>query len=185
MKLIEFDKKVVCNSEFVAVRIIDNQNELKVGNIYLPSTTHTNDRLGFGIIEDVGEKATEEYGIKVGDYVMFDRLSTFAHTAPVALLRYNNVICLTNKENNEFNPLKGMLFVIPDEKENVSKVGNIFVTDYKDKLNIGTIEKVNISNEKFLVGDKVMMTKGADVVQIGEKTIYIYKEDMLICKIED
>lgn len=185
MKLIEFDKKVICNDEFVAVRIIDNQEELKVGNIYLPSNARKNDRLGFGIIESVGEKATEEYGIKVGDYIMFDRLSTFAHTAPVALLRYNNVICLTNKENTEFNPLKGMLFVIPDEKENVSKVGNIFVTDYKDKLNLGTIEKINISNNKFQIGDKVMLTKGADVVEIGEKVIYIYKEDMLICKIED
>ena len=47
--------------------------------------------------------------------------------------------------------------------------------------NLGTIEKINISNNKFQIGDKVMLTKGADVVEIGEKVIYIYKEDMLIC----
>lgn len=117
MNTIEFDKKVKCNLEYVAVRIIDNLDDLKVGNIYLPSTASANDRLAFAKIIDVGAKAAEEYGLEIGQYVMFDRLSTFCHTAPVAITRYNNIICLTNEARTEFKPLRGMLFVEPDNKD--------------------------------------------------------------------
>jgi co-chaperonin GroES (HSP10) len=188
MKLIEFNKKVKCNAEFVSVRIINNQEEVKVGNIYLPSNTHNNDRLALGCIEDVGDKAAEEYGLAVGQYVMFDRLSTFAHTAPIALLRYNNVICFTDENQENFSPLKGMLFVIPKEQNETTQVGNIFVTEYKDKLNLGTIEKINVTDKAadlFKVNDTVMLTKGADVIRVNDKVIHIYKEDMIICKIVD
>jgi hypothetical protein len=37
----------------------------------------------------------------------------------------------------------------------------------------------------FEVGDKVLLVKGGDEVKLGDKTIYIYKPDMLICTIED
>lgn len=188
MTTIEFDKKLTCGPEFVAVRILENCEELKIGSIWLPQSAEANSRLAFAIIENVGSKAAEEYNIKVGDYVMFDRLSTFAHTAPVAVMRYNNVICLTNKDRSEFFPLKNMLFVEMDEKEDITKVNNIYVKGYADKLHTGTILKMNCEeslNLPFAEGDKIMLTKGADVVTIGEHTIRIYKHDMIVAKIED
>ena len=36
MTTIDFDKKLVCGPEFVAVRIVDNCEDLKVGSIWLP-----------------------------------------------------------------------------------------------------------------------------------------------------
>ena len=119
---------------------------------------------------------------------MIDRLSTFAHTYPVALLRYNNIITLTNKEQTEYFPLRNMAFVEPDEKDSVSNVGGIYVCNYDDKLNIGTLTKSNIDEElnvPFKVGDKVLLTKGADAIEMNNITLRIYKHDMLICKIED
>jgi hypothetical protein len=185
MTTIEFDKKLICGPEFVAVRIIENCEDLKIGNIWLPQTASSNERLAFAVVENVGSKAAEEYGLKEGDYVMFDRLSTFAHTAPVAAMKYNNVICLTNKEQSDYFPLKNMLFVEPDEKDDITKVNNIYVMGYADKLNVGTITKMNCVDElPFTNGDKVMLTKGADCVQFGEKKIYIYKHDMIVAKIE-
>ena len=127
MNIIEFDKKVECGAEFVALRILDNCDQLKSGNIWLPDTAGANNRLAFCRIENCGAKASEEYGIKAGDYVMIDRLSTFAHTAPVCLVKYNNVICLTDEKNQEYRPLRNMLFVEPDEKDGVTKVGGIYV----------------------------------------------------------
>lgn len=189
MTTIEFNKKLICGPEFVAVRIIENCEELKLGSIYLPQTTESNSRLAFAIIENVGSKAYEEYGLEIGDYVMIDRLSTFAHTAPVAALKYNNVICKTNKENNDFWPLKNMIFVDPEEHESMTKINSIYVPgSYDAKLRIGTITKMNCDSAlklPFKEGDKIMLSQGADVMQIGQKKLNIYKHDMIIATVED
>ena len=120
---------------------------------------------------------------------MIDRLSTFAHTAPVAALKYNNVICKTNNDGSEYFPLKNMLFVEPERKDDMAKVNSIYVPgSYDGKLNLGTITKMNCDEElklPFKVGDKVMLTKGADVVQINQTKLYIYKYDMIVATVED
>lgn len=188
MTTIEFDKKLTCGPEFVAVRIIENCEDLKIGNIWLPQTAEANGRLAFAKVENAGSTAFEEYGLKDGDYVMIDRLSTFAHTSPVAALKYNNVICLTDEKQTDYWPLKNMLFVEPEEKDDITKVNNIYVKGYADRLNIGTITKMNCEESlklPFKVNDRVMLTKGADFVQFGEKKLYIYKHDMIVATIED
>lgn len=88
----------MCGPDYVAVRIIENCDELKVGSIWLPQTAGANGRLAFAKVESVGSAAAEKQGLKEGDYVMIDRLATFAHTAPVAALKYDSVICLTDKD---------------------------------------------------------------------------------------
>ena len=188
MTTLEFDKKVECGPEFVALRILENCDQLKVGNIWLPDMTGENARLAHCIIEDVGSKAAEEYGLKVGDYVMIDRLSTFAHTAPVCVCRYNNIICLTDASRSEFGPLLGMAFVEPERKEDVANVNGVYVPgNYDDRLNVGTVTAVNINDAgyPFKTGDKVVVTKGADVMELGERKVYIYKKDMLVCRITE
>jgi len=188
MTTLEFDKKVECGPEFVALRILENCDQLKVGNIWLPDMTGENARLAHCIIEDVGSKAAEEYGLKVGDYVMIDRLSTFAHTAPVCVCRYNNIICLTDASRSEFRPLLGMAFVEPERKEDVANVNGVYVPgNYDDRLNVGTVTAVNINDAgyPFKTGDKVVVTKGADVMELGERKVYIYKKDMLVCRITE
>lgn len=188
MTTIEFDKKVVCGPEFVAVRILENCDELQIGSIWLPQSTESNARLAHCKIEALGQKAAEEYGIAVGDYVMIDRLSTFAHTAPVALLKYNNVICKTNADKSDFWPLRNMMFVEPEKKDNVTDVGGVFITNYAEKLNIGKIWKMNCDAElnlPFKENDKVLVTKGADIIQLGNIVLHIFKHDMIICRIED
>lgn len=186
MTTITFDKKLECGPEYVAVRIIENCEELKVGNIWLTPKANANDRLAHAQIESVGSKAAEEYGLAVGDYVMIDRLATYAHTAPVAALKYNNVICKTDKDQIDYFPLKGMLFVEPDEKDDVTVVGGIAVQNYADKLRTGTITKENCQADlPFKVGDKVLLSKGADRVEVNGKTLHIYKHDMVVATIKD
>ena len=189
MNLIQFDKKCKCGPEFVCVRILENCDELKVGNIYLPSSSQANSRMAHCIIVDVGYKAAEEYGLNVGDYVLIDRLATFAHTFPVAVLKYNSVIVKTNKDKTDFWPLRNMVFVEPEAKPAVSKLGNVYVpSQYDQKLKIGKILKANIDDSlkvPFKVGDNVMLAKGGDFVELGTIQLYIYKHDMLVCAIED
>ena len=188
MNITKFDKKCKCCPDFVAVRIIDNCDELKVGSIYLPASAQLNQRLAHCLVEDVGVTAKEKYGIEIGDYVLIDRLSTFAHTAPVALLKYENVILKTNKDKTEFFPLKNMVFIEPLEKDPITNVNGIYVPGYQEKLNLGTVTAINCIPETKIevqVGDKVLLTKGGDVVFLGNQKIYIYKHDMLICKVLD
>lgn len=188
MTNVEFDEKVKCGSEYVAVRIIENCDELKIGNIVVTDSTSANDRLAFCKVEDIGKDAADRTGCAAGDYVMIDRLATFAHTAPVACLKYDSVICKANESNTEYSPLKDMLFVERDDNEEVAKVGNIYMMNPDEKLNVGTVTKVNFEASEefpFVPGDKVMLSKGADEVQVGDKKIYIYKREMIVCKIVD
>lgn len=177
----------MCGPEYVSVRIIENCDELKVGSIWLPQTAEANGRLAFAKVENVGHIAAEKHGLKEGDYVMIDRLATFAHTAPVAALKYDSVICFADKDQAEYSPLKNMLFVEPDEKEDMTKVDNIYVMNYADKLKLGTITKMNCDEAlklPFKVGDKVLLAKGGDHVQVNGRDLFIYKHDMIVATVE-
>ena len=71
----------------------------------------------------------------------------------------------------------------------LKKVNNIFVPgSYDKKLNLGTIIKMNCEDElnlHFKVNDRVLLTKGADVVQVNQSKLFIYKHDMIIATVED
>lgn len=148
----------------------------------------SNGRLGFYVIEDIGSKASQELGVTVGDYVLADRLSSFAHTEPVCLMKYDNIICKASKDRTSFSPLKNKVFVKHDKHEDVSEVGGVYVTKYDGKLNTGTVTAINIEDGidfPFAVGDKVMLVKGGDLVDLGEDRFSIYKHDAIICKFID
>lgn len=188
MTTIKFDKKLKCGKDFVAVRVIDLQDTTKIGSVYLPDSYMNNGRLAYCQVEDVGEGAKEKLGIEVGDYVMIDRLATFAWTAPVAALKYDSVICKTNEGKTEFFPLKDMLFVEPEAKDNTTEVNGVVVLNYDKRLNLGTITKMGFeksSEYPFGVGDKVMLVNGGDVVDFGETKVHIFKKDMIVCTVEE
>lgn len=188
MTTIQFDKKLKCGNDFVAVRVIDVQNEVKVGNVYLPDTYAENGRLAHCRVEDVGATAKEKLGIEIGDYVMIDRLATFAWTAPSAALKYDSVICKTNEDKTEFFPLKDTLFVEPDQKDNMTEVNGLIIANYDKRLNLGTVTKVGFEKSDeypFAPGDKVMLVKGGDLLDTGDVKIHIFKKDMIVCTVED
>jgi co-chaperonin GroES (HSP10) len=185
---IEFNKTCKACDEYVVLKTIDVADEMVVNGIILSNNAFGNDRLGHYQVLDIGKKAKEEYGVEVGDYVFADRLASYYHTYPIAVMKYNNLIVKTNKDKTEIHPLKNMVLV-KDERKSETNVGGIIITDYKKNINIGTVIEANISEDKqpqvFNVGDKVMLTKGADNVKINGEDYFIYKLDMIICKIED
>lgn len=188
MNTIQFDKKLTCGSDFVAVTVIDTTEELKIGNIWLPQDAEANSRLAFCQVTDVGTAAKEKLGIEVGDYVMIDRLATFAWTAPSAALKYDSVICKTNSTKTDFWPLKDSMFVAPDKKNDVTDVNGIAVLNYEHRLNTGVIVKTAFDKSvdyPFEPGQRVMLVKGGDHIQIGEASFHIFKKDMIVCVIED
>lgn len=188
MTTIHFDKKLTCGSDFVAVRIIDMCDTLKAGNIWLPDVYEANGRLAHCQVLDIGQNAHDKTGVNVGDYVMIDRLATFAWTEPVAALKYDSVIVLSNKDRTDFYPLKDAMFVEPDNHDQITKVGGVYVSNYEGRMNSGVIRKINFEHTDaypFSVGDRVMLIKGGDSVTLGDRQYYIYKKDMIVCVIED
>ena len=185
--LIQFDKECVPTSEYVVLQIINRNDEIKLDQIYLPGNARANDRLGHYKVLAVGDKAASEYGLIPGDYVVADRLAQTYQTAPVAVMKYVNVIAKTNEANNQFEPLKNMVFV-KDQIEETTKVGEIYIQNYNKKINIGTIVSMNIDPSitvPYQKGDKVMLSKGGDSFQIGNQHVFIYKYDMIACKVLD
>lgn len=188
MTTIKFDKKLKCGNDFVAVEVIDVLDELKIGSVYLPESFGSNSRLAHCKVTDVGVRAKDKLGIEVGDYVMIDRLSTFAWTAPSAVLKYDSVIMKTNETKSEFFPLKDSAFVEPDKKEDATNVNGVYVVNYEKRLNLGTVVKTNFEKTDeypFVPGNRVMLVKGGDSVNVGGTDIYIYKKDMIICTVTE
>lgn len=188
MTTIHFDKKLKCGSDYVAVEVLDTLDELKVGNLVLPDSVSANARLAHCKVTDIGQNAKDKTGVEAGDYVMIDRLSTFAWTAPSAVLKYDSVIMKTDEKRSTFSPLKDCAFIEPDEKNGTSEVNGLLVVNYDKRLNTGTVTSKNFDTDSsypFNVGDKVMLVKGGDKVDIDGKTMYIYKKDMIICTVEE
>lgn len=184
MNTIKFDKKLKCGPEYVAVRILDNADDMKVGQIYLSKDIASNGRLAFAIVEDVGKTAAEKRGIAAGDYVLVDRLSTFGHTHPVAALKYGNVIAKTDEKRSAMRPLLGMVLV--EDGDGDPKVGQIYVPGYSDKLKTGRVVEANLTSGCELhleAGDEIVLTKKADAVDFGGKSFSIYHEEDIVAMV--
>lgn len=186
--MIEFDQKIdKIGADYVALRDVDRNTVIDMGGIVLSETDLANNKLGYYQVEAVGSNAEKEYGLKVGDYVLADNLAKFYKSTPVCLMKYVNVIIKTNKDKTEYKPLKNMVLV-KKANPDVDSFDGIYVQKERFFANIGEIVDKNIADGvdfPFEIGDKVLLTTGADVIDIGKNNYFIYKHDMIICKIED
>ena len=185
----KFDKEITyCNDEYVAVRLmtdVDKENEISIGGIILPGTHQENGRLFQAQILKVGKVAHEKYGIEEGDYVFIDFLATYGHSYPIATLKYDSVIYKTNVDATEFYPLKDMCFVEATKTEDVTNLNGIYVPNYSERLMTGKIIKKNFDDDSINIGDTIILTKGSDNVKIGNRSIKIYKKDMIVAVVKD
>ena len=186
MTTIFFDEKCIPNNDYVVIRIVDNAQLLKAGNILLAESAFENEKLAFGKIEAVGKNAAKEYKLEPGQYCLFDRLATFYHTAPVCVVKYNNVIVLTNETRSEYWPVGGTLFV-EEQKDSVVEKKGVFVANTEEnQFHVGVITQMNLHEDDdfpFAVGDKVMLMKGADHVKLGTRTVFVYKPESILVKL--
>jgi co-chaperonin GroES (HSP10) len=184
---IKFNNKCIPASEYVVLEVLDRNDSFEVGGLILPTKTFANERVGFYKVISVGKTAADEYGLKTGDYVVADRLAQCYKTEPIAIMKYTNIIAKTDIKNETFSPLRNMVFV-KDDPHKATDVGGFLVNNYKKQLNIGEIVAMNIDSDievPFSVGDNVMISKGGDSFQIGTMHIFIYKYDMIVCKVVD
>lgn len=196
--MIHFEKDCEPASDIVVLRIIDNDTlSSKSGGFVIGDDSLRNLRVGFYQIVKIGSVAKENTGLDVGSYVFADKLASFYHTEPIALMRYNALIMESNLEKTKYRAMAGRCIVQEVSKEE-EKGG--FIIPTSDEMKIGVIKSITPPYEvvqetyPFKVGDKVLMTKEECDVLHGfkgdseldqTKPIFIYKTDAIICKIND
>lgn len=197
--MIHFDRDCEPASDIVVLRIIDRDTmSSKDSGFVIGDDTLRNLRLGFARVEKIGQEAKKNTGLDVGAYVFYDKLSTFYHTEPVAMLRWNAIIMETNLEKTKYRAMAGRCIVQEVGDNGGDDSG--FIVPSSDELKIGVIKSItppytmNPDVYQFKVGDKILLTKDERDTLNGfkgdkeldpSKPIYIYKTDAIICRIDD
>ena len=200
--MIHFDNEnIEPASDCVVIRIKDNDTlSTKSSGFVIGDDALRDLRAGFAQIVKIGDKAKSETNLKEGDWVFYDTLSTFYHTQPIAVLRYNGLIMESNLEKTKYRAMGGRCIVQEiDNTEDKSK--GVFVIPTSDEMHIGVIKSITPPYEgaednasKFKVGDKVLLTKDERDTLHGfkgdssldpTKPILIYKTNAIIAKLND
>ena len=197
--MIHFDKDCEPANDIAVLRILENDTlSTKDTGFVVGDDCLRNLRVGFAKIEKIGSLAKEKTGLDVGAYVFFDKLSTFYHTEPIALLRYPGLIMESNEEKTKYRALGGRCIVQEVNDSEERKSG--FVIPTSDEMKIGVIKSItspyegedNASN--FKVGDKILLTKDEHDTLHGfkgdssldpTKPILIYRTNAIIAKVND
>lgn len=197
--MIYFDNKnIEPASDCVVIRIKDNDTlSTKSSGFVIGDDTLRNLRVGFAQIVKIGDKAKSETNLKEGDWVFYDTLSTFYHTQPIAVLRYNGLIMESNQEKTKYRAMGGRCIVQEVAASDENKGG--FIIPTSDEMHIGVIKSITPPYEgaednasKFKVGDKVLLTKDEHDTLHGfkgdssldpTKPILIYKTNAIIAKV--
>ena len=199
--MIHFDNEnIEPASDCVVIRIKDNDTlSTKSSGFVIGDDALRNLRVGFAQVVKIGDKARSETGLKEGDWVFYDTLSTFYHTQPIAVLRYNGLIMESNPEKTKYRALGGRCIVQEIDASDENKGGG-FIVPTSDEMKIGVIKSItppyegedNASN--FKVGDKVLLTKDEHDTLHGfkgdssldpTKPILIYRTNAIIAKVND
>lgn len=196
--MIYFDKNCEPANDIVVLKILDNDTlSSKNTGFIIGDESLRNLRVGFAQIIKIGSEAKSKTNLNEGSWVFYDKLATFYHTEPIALMRYNGLIMESNEEKTTYRALGGRCIVQEVKKEDNSSG---FVLSNDEEMKIGVIKSItppyegidNASN--FKVGDKVLLTKEESDELHGFKgdatldpslPIYIYKTDAIICKINE
>lgn len=197
--MIHFDEDCEPANDIVVLRIIDNDTlSSKNGGFVIGDDSLRNLRVGFAQIEKIGSEAKEKTGLDVGAYVFYDKLATFYHTEPIALLRYNALIMESNPEKTKYKAMAGRCIV--QEASLGKEESGGFIIPTSDEMKIGVIKSITPPYEStegaypFKVGDKILLTKEECDILHGfkgdasldpTKPIRIYKTDAILAKVND
>lgn len=194
--MIHFDKDCEPANDIVVLKVLDNDTLSSKGSGFIiGDDSMRNLRVGFYQIVKIGSMAKEKTGLDVGSYVFADKLASFYHTEPIALMRYNALIMESNAEKTKYRALGGRCIV---QEVDAEKESGGFIIPTSDEMKIGVIKSItppyededNASN--FKVGDKILLTKDEHDTLHGfkgdssldpAKPILIYKTDAILAKV--
>jgi co-chaperonin GroES (HSP10) len=89
---------------FVLLEKLEQEAIRKVDGIYIPESEHyTNAKMGCGKVLELKEELSEEYGVKAGDYVLYDFYSAHGDHKDTVITDVDNlIVVLTEEEADKF-----------------------------------------------------------------------------------
>ena len=196
--MIYFDRDCEPANDVVVLKVVDNDVlSSKNTGFMIGDDSLRNLRVGFYQIVKIGSEAREMTGLDVGSYVFADKLASFYHTEPIALMRYNALIMESNADKTKYRALGGRCIV---QEVDAEKETGGFVIPTSDEMKIGVIKSITPpytmteSAVPFKIGDKILLTKDEHDTLHGfkgdssldpTKPILIYKTDAIIAKVND
>ena len=196
--MIHFDNEnLTPATDCVVIKIVDSDTlASQSSGFVIGEESMRNMRVGFAKVLKIGKEAKERTGLSEGSWVYYDKLSTFYHTEPIAVLRYNGLIMETNETKTKYRALEGRV-IVQEIKENDDS-DKLFVIPTSKEMKIGIIKSITPPYDgkevPFKVGDKILLTKDecdelngftGDNELDPSLPIYIYKTDNIICKIHE
>ena len=140
--MIHFDNEnIVPATDCVVIKIHDSDTlSSKSSGFIIGDDGLRNLRVGFAQIIKIGKEAKERTGLSEGSWVYYDKLSTFYHTEPIAVLRYNGLIMETNEPKTKYRALEGRV-IVQEIKENDDS-DKLFVIPTSKEMKIGIIKSI-------------------------------------------
>lgn len=183
----KFDpEKIEVSRDLVALRKDEISEEVKHGDIVIPTKTIAGFKGATGTVIALGDDAKKDYGLEIGDRVKFDDVGVFYDTYPIVILKAENCIVKVDPEDSDIHiPLKNMVFaksidtvhsmgsdssIIISSKHNQAEVGEVFMVDNEDVVK---------------VGDKILIMADGDRINSKDGEYLIYKQDEIPAIIED
>lgn len=84
---------------FVLLKKLEQEDIRKVDGIYIPQTEHfANAKMGCGQVLELREELSEEYGVKAGDYVLYDFYSVHGDHKDTVITDVDNLIAVLTEE---------------------------------------------------------------------------------------
>ena len=152
------------------------------GGFIIPDEVLANRRIAFCRVEAVGSIAEKKTKLKPGDFVYADHLASHYQTSPVCVMKWDNVLLLTNAEKSELKALPGWALMSLTEEMTTKFIANVA------KLRHGIIKSINYGDipeweEPFKEGDDVIVTKACDVYDgIADTTLVAMRIPELVAK---
>lgn len=160
----ELDCSLTPAPDKVVLRKIDTTT-VSSGGFYLSADTLKNERAAFCKVEAIGAVAAKKTGVKVGDYVFADPLSSHYHTSPVMVIPWNGLILITDEHKGNLKTIPGYALL---EKEEEPAGG--FIAPDSNSIRKGKVIQIvypeDLKPEEvpaFKVGDTVMLTSKCEV----------------------
>ena len=161
--MIHFDAKLVPAPEMVVLRELEKANVSK-GGFYLSDDALKNARSGFCVVEAVGSVAFDKTKLKRGDYVYADRLASYYHTEPIMVMKWDNILLLTDENKSNLSTMPGWVLMTMAKEESAF----VLATEDASSVRHGIVKSINygdtkIENCPFSAGDDVLITRQCDI----------------------
>ena len=183
----ELDCPLTPAPDKIVLRELDT-TKVSAGGFYLSDDTMKNARSAFFKVEAVGAVAARRTGVKVGDYVFADPLSSHYHTHPVCVIPWNGIILITDEHKKNLKTVPGYALLEKEEETTGSFIapdshsirkGKIVQIVYPDHLRPEEVPP-------FKVGDTVMITSKCEVYEgFSAKPLIAMKFEEIVARFDD